>query len=96
MGNCLSMPKTKHSLEEGIPLDLMLGGMVNEPVRGEELSLKLVSTDSQSVYFLVTRDVEQDEELLTLYGEDYARYNYESPYSWYDRARLSQWSDYWS
>eukprot|EP00316_Scyphosphaera_apsteinii_P016867 CAMPEP_0119312054 /NCGR_PEP_ID=MMETSP1333-20130426/24864_1 /TAXON_ID=418940 /ORGANISM="Scyphosphaera apsteinii, Strain RCC1455" /LENGTH=186 /DNA_ID=CAMNT_0007316597 /DNA_START=80 /DNA_END=637 /DNA_ORIENTATION=- len=63
-----------------LPRDMMLGGMVNEPIRGESVNVKICSDDS-AAFFETTRRVEAGEELLTLYGVDYVR-DYESPYDW--------------
>lgn len=63
-----------------MPCGMMLGGLVNEPIRGESLSLKIVGTE-RTAYFEAVRDIAPGEELLTLYGEEYRR-DYPSPYEW--------------
>jgi len=63
-----------------MPRDMMLGGLVNEPVPGESVGLKIVGTE-RTAYFEAIRDVQPGEELLTLYGQEYQR-GYPSPYEW--------------
>ena len=63
-----------------LPKDLMMGGRVNEPIRGEATNVKIFGDDT-AAFFETTRRVEAGEELLTLYGRDYVR-DYESPYDW--------------
>lgn len=89
-GLCLFAPKlpsSKHCEGAGaaaplthMPRGMLLGGLVNEPIRGESLSLKIVGTE-RTAYFEAIRDVSPGEELLTLYGEEYRR-DYPSPYDW--------------
>lgn len=74
-----------------IPQDMMLGGLVNEPVRGEVVSLKIMGTE-RSAYFEAIRDVSPGEELLTLYGEEYKR-DYPSPYDWIHTGPREQQED---
>jgi len=63
-----------------MPADMMMGGLVNEPVQGESVNLRICGDDTDA-FFETTRNVEADEELLTLYGEGYVR-DYPSPYEW--------------
>lgn len=92
-GHPVFAPNTSNQYRR-LPSDLMIGSYVNEPVPGETLNLKLVGT-SRRAYFLMTRDVKAGEELLSLYGEEYAR-DYPSPYEWYDQNHLAEWRAFWN
>lgn len=76
-----------------LPAGLLIGGACNEPVPGERLSVKLVGTH-RSAFFLATRDIEPGDELLTLYGEDYAR-EYTSPYTWLSKEAIEEFRSFW-
>lgn len=67
-----------------LPADLMLCGLINEPLErlGEVPNMKLFCMPWGTAYAVAVRNIQAGEELLTLYGPQYLRADWESPYLW--------------